>query len=60
MHNTRVRISYDIVKDWDLEQIAQDHSDIMISDFNNGLLDSYLSDIEESIIMTYYEKNYKL
>ena len=49
MHNTRLYITYDTVTDWDLEQIAKDHVDTMISDFDKGLLESYISDIEESV-----------
>ena len=52
MHNTRIRISYDTVSDWDLEQIAEDHSDVMVSDFDKGLFESYISDIEENTIVS--------
>jgi len=51
MHNTRLHISYDTVRDWDLEQIGEDHSNIMVSDFNKGLFESYISDMQETIIM---------
>jgi hypothetical protein len=50
MHNTRLYITYDTVTDWDLEQIAKDHANTMISDFDRGLLESYISDIEESVL----------
>jgi len=40
------------VSDWDLEQIAEDHSEIMVSDFDKGLFESYISDIEENTIVS--------
>lgn len=51
------RILYDRLSDWDPEQIAQDHTDIIISDFNNGFLDKYLLDIEKCIDMPIKVKN---
>ena len=57
MHNTRLHISYDAVSGWDLKQIAEDHSNVMLSDFDKGLFESYISDIEESTIVSgIYEK----
>jgi len=50
-------ILYDRLGDSDPEQIAQDHTDIMISDFNNGVLDKYLLDIEKCIDMPIKIKN---
>jgi len=50
MHTTRIYTVYNTVKDWDLKQIAQDHTDVMLDAYEQGLLDSHLSSIESNDI----------
>ncbi len=61
MINRKPSVTYDTVTGWDPEQIAQDHFNMLLDDYNQGLLESYLSVIEsdcpEINIEKYYDNN---
>lgn len=44
--DSKKHIIIDDVKTHDPEQIARDHTNLMIEDYENGVLDAYISDIE--------------
>ena len=48
-----IRVVYDTVIDWDVEQINEDQINLMATEYDSGLLNSRISDIETDNPISY-------